>query len=313
MREFDQLRAYSPPLVLVPGVPTVDGSQVIGNLVDTNANYTYEVEQDGWHGYVETFAKPGTPSGGAADWKIAPYVWIYGYRQNKIEWSPYARMEIAAVPVSHDVADGTLPQAFYGPSAEVTINNDLYPSFNGAFTKIVDIWCSEKLPEAQQHNLVWNGIFPATEPGWIDPALTPTAVSSHILRPQASPADSIRLDQVISARYRTFGVPVGATDSHNVGGGYQPLIHEAQIGGNATISDNIYHYRAFFCFQSTTMPTDNWSSRPSGATGFWKYNYLKSGLQIPASIDTLTISLDKVESDAEWATLAARGMKRNDV
>lgn len=309
MREVDQLRAFIPPITLVPGVPTVDGSDVVGSQLDTNPDYTYEIKQNGWDAYVQLFSPPG---GAPATWKYSPYAWIYGVHETKTVWSPFARMDIAAVPLSHDVADGTLPQAFYGASDEVNIpsSGDLFPKVEGAFTKIVDVWTTEKLPEKQQHNLVWNGVLFGTEPGYQIPGVPNT---SHLLRPEASPSSALRFDQVISARYRTFGVPVGATDSHSVLGGYQPLIHESQIGGNASISDNIYHYRAFFCYQSAKTPEDNWSYKTATpSTQFWRWNYLKSGLIVPSGIDTLTIGMDKVESDAEWATLARRGMKRND-
>lgn len=307
MREVDQLRAFVPPLTVVPGVPTVDGSEVVGNNVDSNPDYLYEINQNGWDAYVQLFSPP---PGAPADWKTSPWAWIYGVHETRTVWSPFARMEIAAVPLSHDVADGTLPQAFYGSTPETTVSNDLFPKIEGAFTKVLDLWTSEKLPEKQQHNLVWNGILFGTEPGYEIPGVPNT---SHLLRPEETPSSGLRFDQVISARYRTFGVPVGESDAHSVLGGYQPLIHESQIGGNATISDNIYHYRAFFCWQSAGTPEDRWSYKTAvPTTQFWRWNYLKQGIVMPSSIDTLTIGMDKVESDAEWSTLARRGMKRND-
>ena len=302
MREFDQLRAFVPPLTIVPGVPTVDGD-VVGRQTDTQPTKTYEIENNGWEGYVQTFAPP---PGSPASEVLSPFVWIYGVHETKTAWTPFARMDIAAVPISQDVADGTLPQAFYGASTAFTVSGDTYPVFEGAYTKIVDLWTSEKLTENQRHNLVWNGILFGTEPGY---QITGVPNTAHMLRINPTGSDGLRFDQIISARYRTFGVPVGPSDSHSLVGGFQPLMHDNQIGGNGTISDNIYHYRAFFCAQSTTNQVDHWHWRDS-SPGYWVWNYLKSGLKIPSSIDTLTIGMEKIDSDAEWATLARRGAKR---
>ena len=316
MREFDQLRAFVPPLVLVPGVPTVD-EEVVGYDTDTNPTKEYEVANNGWEGYVKT---TGPIASAPSSEVLSPFVFIYGVHEQKVRWSPYARMDIAAVPISHDVADGTLPQAFYQASTAFTVLGDAFPVFEGAFTKILDIWTTEKLDKNQRRNLTWNGILFGTEPGYFFGANPFTAystsapLSAHMIRSQ--PTDKIttgdrglRFDQIISARYRTFGVPVGSSDSHSLIGGYQPLMHDNQIGGNAAMSEDIYHYRVFFCAQSTTNQVDSWHWRDTG-TGYWTWNYLKSGLKIPSSIDTLTIGMEKIESDAEWATLARRGANR---
>ena len=74
------------------------------------------------------------------------------------------------------------------------------------------------------------------------------------------------------------------------------------------MSDTIYHARYVY-FVASNNGDDN-IDNPQGAGSANDYNYLKVGFFIPSAIDTLTVGLNKVENDAEWATLARRGASR---
>ena len=73
------------------------------------------------------------------------------------------------------------------------------------------------------------------------------------------------------------------------------------------MADTIHHAR----YVILTVSNDGLHNIASPAIGgIYLYNYLKWGIFIPSAYDTLTVGLNKVESDAEWATLARRGASR---
>ena len=117
----------------------------------------------------------------------------------------------------------------------------------------------------------------------------------------------LRFDQVISARYREFISSTNAPTAQ-IWGGQMVNIHDKVIGGNASMSDNIHHVRYVY-FIASNNGDDN-IDNPAGAGAANDANYMKVGFFIPSAIDTLSVGLNKVENDAEWATLARRGASR---
>lgn len=89
-------------------------------------------------------------------------------------------------------------------------------------------------------------------------------------------------------------------------GGQLMTVLDNTIGGNASLSDKIHHVR-YVRIIASNDGTNNLADPSQSAT---RYNYAKAGFFIPGSIDTLTIGMDKIESDAEWATIARRGATR---
>ena len=73
------------------------------------------------------------------------------------------------------------------------------------------------------------------------------------------------------------------------------------------MSENIYHARYVYMINSNNG--DNNIDAPN-VTNATRFNYTKVGFFIPSAIDTLTVGLNKIENDAEWATLARRGASR---
>lgn len=73
------------------------------------------------------------------------------------------------------------------------------------------------------------------------------------------------------------------------------------------MSEKIHHTR-YVRMVASNNGDDN-INNPGGG-GAATYNYAKVGFFCPGAIDTLAIGIDKIESDAEWATIAARGASR---
>lgn len=313
MREVDQLRAYVPPFSIVPGT-TANGSSYnnnttfVGQIYGSGSNarpgpqpITYYVNQNGWD--LDVFSPGAIPNIGSGTVpESGIYYLVTGCYKSKIEWTPWARQDIAAVPLSQDIAEGLVPRANYSVFAGNSAPN--IPGWGGAQLRVVDIWSSEELNELNAQNLFWNGGIPGAEPSY------PMDLFSSLYYPRNDPAlidTHLRLDQIISARYRQFAhfaSPDG--NNHQYYGGLHTLIHDNQVGGNATISDNIYHTRyIYWVISNSGYPQIKYSTNAAE-----QYAYLKVGFQMSSAIDTLTIAMPKIESDAEWSTLAKRGAAR---
>ena len=232
----------------------------------------------------------------------------------QIEWSPYRRDQIAVVPISQSLSEGSLPQIFFmrGMTA-ATVNGGPYPAMEGAHMNRLDMWTTIKPNFENVRNLVFSGMLPGCEPGFPQPFPDGSRLFRNVSSDRFGTQGALRMDQIISGRYRQFSS--GVTGSATTGTGYQsliPLVHDNQFGGNAGLSEKIYHVSFIMSVASTLQPIDHWLP-PSGGT-ITANNHLFSGFQIQSSVDTLTIGLEKIESDAEFGTLAARSsMRRNDI
>ena len=179
----------------------------------------------------------------------------------------------------------------------------MLPAWSGSFARVIDIWSSEEIEETMLENLGWNLDLPGAE------AAYPADTFTGAYYPKNDPIfieHKLRFDQVISARYREFISSTNAPSSQYWGGN-MVAINDTTIGGNASMAEQIHHVR--FVRMTVSNNGDNNISDP-GAAGAALYNNLKLGFFIPSTIDTLTVGLNKVESDAEWATLARRGASR---
>lgn len=300
MRDFDTLKSYCPPLNVVPG--TLDAS---GNRVGTSAIGTdYTINQGQWNCVL---IDDGPLSGTSAASLVAgPYYELEATHRSHVVWTPYARMDMSAVPLGQDIAEGKSFEAFYSafPGDTITIAgvDATFPAWSGVVCRVVDVWSSEEIGDVECSNLFGNGLMPGSEPGY---ALD---FWSSLNMPISDPdniAHKIREDQIISARYREMISSTNAPTSQYFGGQLMTVLDNV-VGGNASISDKIHHVR-YVRMIASNDGTNNLADPSASAT---RYNYAKAGFFIPASIDTLTIGMNKIENDAEWATLARRGASR---
>lgn len=309
MRDFDQMRVRIPPLSVVPGSVTTGDSidpTTAGQVGDAVAGTNYYLNQSGWDAEVED---DGPLSG--SSYTSGPHYILKGCYRSKIDWTPWARSDVALTPLGQDVAEGTNFRAFFTPYQGETIgaapNNSEFPAWAGVDLRVLDIWSSEKIEKKQLEDLAWNGWIPGTQPQY------PMDIYSALNMPRNNPADiefKLRLDQVISARYRQFISSTNAPSAQYLGG-QLVSIHDQVVGGNAAMSDTIHHARYVYFINSNDAKsgvTPNLTNPASGGTN--TYNYAKVGWFVPAAMDTLTIGIAKIESDAEWATLARRGASR---
>lgn len=309
MREFDTLRAYIPPFVGVPGGHTgeYDGSGNPINIGYGAVGTDYFVKRDGWD--VEII-DPGkfTPT---STFDSGSYYALNGLYRTKIEWAPWAREDIAVVPLGQDVAEGKNFSGFYTawPGETITVDpgppvvTASIPGWEGIDCKVLDIWSSELIQKEMIENLAWNGDLPGAE------AHYPVDSFTGGYYPKNNPVNithKLRFDQVISARYRQMVSSTNAPTSQYFGGELM-TIHDQVVGGNASISNTIYHARLVYMIASNNGQ-DNIDEPQLYESNF--YNAHKVGFFIPSAIDTLTVGLNKVENDAEWATLARRGASR---
>lgn len=301
MRDFDTLRARIPPLSVVPGSVTYGDSAdptTPGQVGDNVAGTDYFLDQSGWDAEIEDNG-PLTGSGKPA----GPYYILKACYRNHIEWVPWARSDVALTPLGQDVAEGTNFRGFHTPFAEETIAGSTHPGWSGLDTRVLDIWSSEEIEKDMLENLAWNGWIPGTQPTY------PMDIYSALNMPRNNPANiefKLRFDQVISARYRQMISSTNAPSAQYLGG-QQVVIHDQTIGGNASIADKIHHARYVYMIASNNGD-ENIKNPAGGAPN--TYNYAKVGFFVPSAMDTLTIGLGKIESDAEWATLARRGASR---
>lgn len=300
MRDFDIVRAYIPPINVVPGSTLSIGStdQVGGQAMGTD----YVVEKDGW--YVE-ITDPGlyvtsSPRAGP------PYYEFEGVHRSEIVWTPFARMDMALVPLSQQVAEGKCFESFHSKYEALTISGLTFPEWNGVVCRVVDIWTSERISDLEAANLFANGLMPGNEPAY------PLDVYSGLNMPIANPANidhKLRFDQIISARYREMISSSNAPTSQFFGGQLMTVL-DTTIGGNASISDKIHHTRYVRFVSSNDGGHNIASPAGSGSSSSSTYNYAKVGFFVPGATDSLTIGLEKIENDAEWATIARRGATR---
>lgn len=294
MREFDTLRAIIPPLTVVSGTETVDGF-----LGDKAVGNEYNIESNGWNVIVQD---PGKIDAASAK-TSGSYYSLRGYHKVRIEWTPWARSDIALTPLGQDVAEGKNFSGFHTEWPGETIGSATIPGWNGIDCKVLDIWTSEEVEDLMLENLAWNGDLPGAEANY------PTDAYTSVYYPKNNPSlinHKLRFDQVISARYRQMVSSTNAPTSQYFGGELM-TIHDQVVGGNASMSDNIYHARYVYMICSNNGDDNIAVPNPATAT---RFNYTKVGFFIPSAIDTLTVGLNKVESDAEWATLARRGASR---
>jgi len=300
MRDFDTLKALTPPLNIVPG-STLQRNAAIGQVGGSAIGTDYVIQKDGW--YAE-LTDPGPLSGSTNP--SGPYYELQAVHRTAVEWSPFARMEMALTPLGQDVAEGKTFEAFHSEYAADTISGAVFPGWNGVVCRVVDMWTTEEVQDLEISNLGSNGLFPGTQPGWpLDPY-------SGLNMPIANPATithKLRPDQIISARYREMVSSSNAPTSQYFGGQLM-TVHDTTVGGNSSLSDRVYHVRFVRIVASNNGAHNIASPAGLGSSAASEFNYAKVGFFIPASIDTLTIGIEKIESDAEWATIARRGASR---
>ena len=300
MREFDLVKSNCPPLNVVPG--TLDAA---GNRVGTGSIGTdYTIDQSNWNCLL---TDPGPLSGSSGSSLVAsPYYELAATHRSHVVWSPFARMDMALVPLGQTIAEGKSFEAFHSafPGDTITISGvaATFPGWSGVVCRVVDVWSSEEISDLEASNLFGNGLMPGSEPAY------PQDLFSSLNMPISNPsgiAHKLRSDQIISATYREMISSTNAPTSQYFGGQLM-TVNESTIGGNASISDKIYHMR-YVRFVASNDGTNNLADPSASAT---RYNYAKAGFFVPASVDTLTIGLGSIESDAEWATIARRGASR---
>ena len=314
MREFDQFRAHIPPASVVPGsvctgsnrnpsAPMYLGHEVI--------NTTYYITQGGWD--IEVVDPPKVNANSAKD--SGAYYAFKGCYRNVFEWTPWAREDFALIPLGQDIAEGTNFRSFSAAwPGEVDIPVDTgkkanFPAWSGVDCRTLDVWSSEKIEKKMLENLAWNGFIPGSEP-----AYTTQDVYTTLNRPLNDPDEiehKLRLDQVISARYRQMVSSSNAPTAQYLGGQLM-TIHDSTIGGNASISDQIHHARYVYILSSQNGEDQIDNPNQALVTGSDNpfFNYAKVGWFIPSAMDTLTFNIEKIESDAQWATIARRGVSR---
>ena len=302
MRQFDTLKMSTPPLAVVPGSLTIGNSVLgVGNpgqVGDAVPGTDYFLDQSGWNVEVVDngpLSGSGKPAG--------PYYILKAYYQSKIDWVPFARDDVALTPLGQDVWEGVNFAAFHTPFPEESIGGSTHPGWNGVDCRVLDMWTSDYFHPKVVQELAWNGWLPGTKPGF------PLDVYSSLNMPRLDPTvlpQNARNDQIISARYRQMVSSTTAPSSQYLGG-QLITIHDATAGGNASMSDCIYHTRYVYMICSNNG-ANNIRNPALGSPS--TYNYAKVGFFVPAAQDTLSIGLEKIESDAEWATLARRGANR---
>lgn len=298
MREFDTLRAVIPPLIVVPGTTTIDNGSP-GVLGDKAVGQDYNVQRDGWKVEIQDPGKVDTSSSKDS----GSYYSLFGYHRSKIEWSPWARQDVALTPLGQDVVEGKNFEGFHTAWPGETIGTAVLPGWNGVLCKVLDIWSSEEIEDKMLENLAWNADLPGAEASY--PA-DPYAGAYYPKNAPSGIEHKLRFDQVISARYRQMVSSTNAPTSQYFGGQLM-TIHDQVIGGNASMSENIYHARYVYMINSNNGDDNIDAPNVTNAT---RFNYTKVGFFIPSAIDTLTVGLNKIENDAEWATLARRGASR---
>lgn len=316
MREFDNFRAYIPPVSVVPGSVTTGDSTApttTGQVGNRAVGTTYYLNQAGWNIEVVDPGKvhsQSTLTSGA-------YYGFKGYYRSRFEWTPWAREDFALLPMGQEISEGTNFRSFHNsfPGENDIVVDDgpdekaNFPAWSGVDCRVLDIWSSEKIEEKMLENLAWNGFIPGAQP-----AYTTGDVYSTLNRPLNDPANiehKLRLDQVVSARYRQMVSSTNAPTAQYLGGQLM-TIHDSVIGGNASISDHIHHVRYVYILssQNGTNQIRNPATTTTIAEDNPYFNYAKVGWFIPSTMDTLTFGIEKIESDAQWATIARRGASR---
>ena len=303
MREFDQVRAYCPPLNIVPG-STSTGSALSTIIGSAAVGTDYTIQKDGWFAVL---TDPGKLSGDTVN-DAGPYYEFEAVHRSQIDWTPFARMEMALTPLGQDVAEGKSFESFHSEFAAINVGGAgaTFPGWNGVVCRVVDIWTTEFVDNTMISNLGSNGLFPGTEPGY------PMDIYSGLNMPIENPANipnKLRLDQIISARYREMISSSNAPTSQYFGGQLM-TVNDTTIGGNSALSEKIHHTRYIRIVSSNNGAHNLAAPAGTGSSASSAYNYAKVGFFIPASIDTLTIGIDKIENDAEWATIVRRGANR---
>lgn len=310
MRDFDTLRARIPPLYVVPGSVTTGSSAApttAGQVGDGVPGTNYYLSQSGWDVEVEDdgpLAGSGYTSG--PDYRLKAYF------RNRVEWYPWSRADVAITPLGQDVAEGTNFRAFHTEYQGETIGAAEFPGWSGVDLRVLDIWSSEEIEEKQLAELAENSWFPGTQPKYPMDIYSSLNISAGNVINPADIEHKLRFDQIISARYRQFISSTNAPSAQYLGG-QLVSIHDQVIGGNASMSDVMHHARYVYFINSNNAKSGvdpNLKNPGSSGTGNWTYNYAKVGWFVPAAMDTLTVGLAKIESDAEWATLARRGASR---
>lgn len=314
MREFDQFRAHIAPASVVPG-SVCTGSSVDPDtgrqLGDDAVGTTYFITQGGWD--IDIVDPGKVHSGSSKD--SGAYYGFKGCYRNVFDWTPWARQDFALNPLGQDIAEGTNFRSFsaaWPGEADVVIDTGKkadFPAWSGVDCRVLDVWSSEKIEKKMLENLAWNGFIPGSEP-----AYTVQDIYTTLNRPLNAPDTinhKLRLDQVISARYRQMVSSSNAPTAQYLGGQLM-TIHDSTIGGNASISDQIHHARYVYVLssQNGTDQLKNPATALASGSGNPTFNYAKVGWFIPSAMDTLTFNIEKIESDAQWATIARRGVSR---
>lgn len=310
MRDFEQLRAFIPPVTIIPGAPYTKDNGTEGVLGDRTSlvPITYKFFNDGWN---LTFEDPGKIAN-SGSFDGGNYYSLFGYYRTKVEWTPYARQDIAITPLGQDVSEGKNWESHWIRAPDLTTTgsgNPVVPGWAGSNLRILDIWTSEEVEENMLENLAWNMDLPGAEASYFSISDNPAALYYSKNAPGLI-KHKLRFDQVISARYRQFVSSTNAPGDvakAQFWGGQMVNIHDQTIGGNASMSESIHHARYIFWVSSNDY-RDSIQTPTAGTVN--QFNTYKVGFFIPSSIDTLTVGLSKVESDAEWATLARRGSYR---
>lgn len=301
MRDFETLRVRIPPLSVVPGSVTTGDSidpETPGQVGDAVIGTDYYIGQSGWDAELED---NGPITGSSLS--SSPFYILKGCYRNQIEWYPWARQDIALTPLGQEVAEGTNFRSFFTEWPGDTIGSASFPSWSGVDLRVLDIWSSEEIEKEQLENLAWNGWIPGTQPTY------PMDIYSSLNMPRNNPDNlthKLRFDQVISARYRQFISSTNAPTAQYLGG-QLVSIHDQVVGGNASMADVIHHARYVY-FISSNKGTHQLSNPALGGASV--YNYAKVGFFVPSAMDTLTVGIAKIESDAEWSTIARRGASR---
>lgn len=300
MREFDTLKSYCPPLNVVPGTLDSSGFRVGTSPIGTD----YNIDQGMWNCVLRD---DGPLSGTSGSSLVAgPFYELEATHRSHVVWTPYARMDMAAVPLGQDIAEGKSFEAFYSafPGDTITISGvaATFPAWSGVVCRVVDVWSSEEIDDIECSNLFGNGLIPGAEPGY---SLDFWSSLNMPITDPSNIAHKIRGDQIISARYREMISSTNAPTSQYFGGQLMTVLDNV-VGGNASLSEKIHHVR-YVRIIASNDGTNNLADPSASAT---RYNYAKAGFFVPASIDTLTIGMNKIDSDAEWATLARRGASR---
>lgn len=301
------MKSNCPPLNVVPGTITSTG----GRLGSVHPGTDYTLNQSGWHAVL---TDPGPLSGFSTTPSTivaSPYYELEASHRSHVVWSPFARMDMALVPLGQTVSEGKSFETFHSafPGASIlridgggASETATFPAWSGVVCRVVDIWSSEEITDLEASNMFGNGLMPGSEPAY------PLDIYSGLNMPINNPSGipfKLRSDQIISATYREMISSTNAPSAQYFGGQLM-TVNEATIGGNASISDKIHHLR-YVRIVASNNGLHNLGDPAQPAT---RYDYAKAGFFVPASVDTLTIGLGNIENDAEWATIARRGASR---